>query len=69
MKTAKVRIAVAIGENSWSCSGGEGMTERYTDEYLLIRAQAKVKGNVLHTCFIEAEIPIPETETIRGLIK
>lgn len=73
MKTVRVRIAIAVGGDA---------DDGYVSDVAIVGCgnddPAKQKAisrlvkdgfSVLRTCFIEADVPIPEPETIEGQVK
>lgn len=59
--TVKVRIAVAVDENgNWAAFGAKGK-----DDLSYIR---KVVFHEAHVVFIEAELPVPEIQTIQAKV-
>lgn len=65
MKTIKVRIACAVdGSGHWNACGYDRAT--YED---LVQCVVEPVGwpNIVH--FIEAEVPVPESQIIKGEVK
>lgn len=66
MKTVKVKIAVAVDETGgWCAFGRGGWTEDETKSDAVEFLRSRGWSCVLH--WIEADVPIPEPETIQGI--
>ena len=67
MKTVKVRIAVAVdSQGNWAASGwsGKGDPGAASDYMADIARDGVGEGEALY--WVEAEIPMPEVQTIQG---
>lgn len=70
MKTVRVRIAVAIDKNGiWNCAGWKQTDKIISDDYISAAAIDGIDSAEVIVHFVEADIPIPESETIEGEIK
>lgn len=75
MKTIRVRIAVAVSPNGcWSSNGGQllpGDPALWTNDAIAATGSCtylfKAQG-VGHVVFIEADVPVPEPQTIEGTV-
>lgn len=65
MKTKKIRIAVVMTpEEEWGSCGASGLTDKKMIEYA--HEDLGEFGAVQY--WVEVEIPIPEAETIQGIL-
>lgn len=67
-KTIKVRIAVAVAENGWWEAKGWKRVEPERDGAMAAAVRASLLGRSTVVHFVEAEIPVPVTETIEGTV-
>jgi hypothetical protein len=64
MVTVKIRILVAVNaDGEWECLGYSGMTDGKQDLDLFGNIDPPVSFH-----WVEAEIPVPETTTLPGLV-
>jgi hypothetical protein len=70
-KTVRVRIALAVdSKGRWSACGWVGDSGRLDDEEYAGHAQESLDSGLdqlVH--FIEADVPLPTSETIQGEVK
>lgn len=63
-KTVRVRIAVAVDEDGeWDCADEARLAVLFLCDEQLFDSEAKH-----HVVWIEADVPIPTTETIEGTV-
>lgn len=71
MKTVKVRIAVAVdAAGDWSACGWQvhtpGAREKQEADMLSMAAEPLASGEARY--WIEAEVPVPEVQTVPGTV-